>query len=1127
MADADFIRGSVRRVKLHNFMTYTDVEFRPGPRLNIVIGANGTGKSTIVCALALGLAGDPKILGRSNKLRDYIRRGATDCFVEVELHEVEGAENAVVRLDLTIKPDNKIVKAFTLNGRPIRTEKLQEKLRKDYKTQVDNMCQFLPQDRVGEFSQFDEKMLFRETQRALLGQWAVDRHEELQNTQLEHRTAQHEIDTTEGELAKLEDELKALQGEVERVQQREGLLEEARLCRKKVPWQQFEDARQHTLKLMEASKQADAALEGLRKDNKPLERAVAKAKEEQAERQEEQSAASKNLKSARRNLVRAKEHLDKHDETLTGVLDELNGIEQERVLAKKSVAAAEQALAKYEDEYSKTKDEDTIAGLLEKHNARSDELAKELADIDAKLVPINFNVQKCKAERTLITKERAALSNRLVQQRKILDSTPNGADAKAILEALDAGGGSGSSSSSSSSSSSGPALKTAGRVLGPMVMCVQFTDDFHAQCLENAMRPALMSTFVTDNNDADRRLLAGLKIAGKSSSASVINVTRAGNPRHPFPKEFLDSIAVEGYLDDLIDADPRVKTALRDACNIDTVLVGTAETERLIERSDGLNRLRDAAKKANLQRVQLVTPSSEYDLRKARFGDHYLTDVKDFSARGRGQGGKRLLTGPKGGKARKSGSAGGSGSSNSTGANGGGLDADDEDEGERLERQLGEVDSKLAELYAEQEQLLKVKGATTTKQEQVTEYKSQLNKDKRARKALQDKVNTARAKLQAAKDTLHTNWAAKAAELQESIAEGNRKRVKAGATLAKVARELAKEQESSITLAIDVARAEAALEAAEQALLQRINSLEAAEQQAAEAKDLYKTSAQKLKHLKTKASETCALTDEIKEQFTKLPNTVALLEAQAEQKELQANAIFDDPDSLRRYKKAVVDIKDHQKNLDNLKAAQAQRLDDIKRLEGTWRKPVEEITSKLSKSVRRLFSEISAGGYKCAGDVELQAPEDDYSAWGVVIKVRFRDGSDMQRLDATVHSGGERSLSTFLYMLALQEAESQTTRPCPFRVVDEINQGMDEDKERLAFYRLVNSTCKPGKPQYFLVTPKLLSGVLVLLCCRYCCASSALPFVVVGPLLADTDTFPILSLSLSHTHTQAYTTRTA
>ena len=59
----------------------------------------------------------------------------------------------------------------------------------------------------------------------------------------------------------------------------------------------------------------------------------------------------------------------------------------------------------------------------------------------------------------------------------------------------------------------------------------------------------------------------------------------------------------------------------------------------------------------------------------------------------------------------------------------------------------------------------------------------------------------------------------------------------------------------------------------------------------------------------------------------------------------------------------------------------------------------------------------------------------DFSKYGVQIRVKFRDSEELQALNAQRQSGGERSVSTMLYLMALQGITS-----CPFRVVDEINQ---------------------------------------------------------------------------------------
>ena len=59
--NGEYQPGSILRVKLENFVTYTAAEFFPGPKLNMVIGPNGTGKSTLVCAICIGLGWNPQV----------------------------------------------------------------------------------------------------------------------------------------------------------------------------------------------------------------------------------------------------------------------------------------------------------------------------------------------------------------------------------------------------------------------------------------------------------------------------------------------------------------------------------------------------------------------------------------------------------------------------------------------------------------------------------------------------------------------------------------------------------------------------------------------------------------------------------------------------------------------------------------------------------------------------------------------------------------------------------------------------------------------------------------------------------------------------------------------------------
>jgi hypothetical protein len=43
-----------------------------------------------------------------------------------------------------------------------------------------------------------------------------------------------------------------------------------------------------------------------------------------------------------------------------------------------------------------------------------------------------------------------------------------------------------------------------------------------------------------------------------------------------------------------------------------------------------------------------------------------------------------------------------------------------------------------------------------------------------------------------------------------------------------------------------------------------------------------------------------------------------------------------------------------------------------------------------------------------------------------------------------------------------------------------VTQGMDPHNERLVFSRIVRNSCGPDRPQFFLITPKLLQGLVAM-----------------------------------------------
>lgn len=57
---------------LTNFMCHENFTINFHPRVNFLVGRNGSGKSAILAALVLGLGGKAKATNRSNNVKGYI-----------------------------------------------------------------------------------------------------------------------------------------------------------------------------------------------------------------------------------------------------------------------------------------------------------------------------------------------------------------------------------------------------------------------------------------------------------------------------------------------------------------------------------------------------------------------------------------------------------------------------------------------------------------------------------------------------------------------------------------------------------------------------------------------------------------------------------------------------------------------------------------------------------------------------------------------------------------------------------------------------------------------------------------------------------------------------------------------
>lgn len=94
------------------------------------------------------------------------------------------------------------------------------RLAHSFAIQVDNLCQFLPQDKVSEFAALTPIELLNSTQRAAAGAEMVELHENLKSLRAEQKSLQSNNEADRDLLSNLEDRQEMQRADVERVRQR-------------------------------------------------------------------------------------------------------------------------------------------------------------------------------------------------------------------------------------------------------------------------------------------------------------------------------------------------------------------------------------------------------------------------------------------------------------------------------------------------------------------------------------------------------------------------------------------------------------------------------------------------------------------------------------------------------------------------------------------------------------------------------------------------------------------------------------------------------------------------------------------------------------------------------------------
>lgn len=192
--------------------------------------------------------------------------------------------------------------------------------------------------------------------------------------------------------------------------------------------------------------------------------------------------------------------------------------------------------------------------------------------------------------------------------------------------------------------------------------------------------------------------------------------------------------------------------------------------------------------------------------------------------------------------------------------------------------------------------------------------------------------------------------------------------------------------------------------------------------------------------------------------------TVEELDDEIDAEESRLSLIHEgNPDAIRQFEQRTERIIELKAKIDSINQSLEEKRAAIQEVRQLWEPKLIKLVARVSDAFSKSFRKIG-----CAGEVQVFKHEESFEKWAIEILVSFRNGEKLQVLNAQRQSGGERAVSTVFYLMALQSLAKS-----PFRVVDEINQGMDPRNERIVHHRMVNIACQQYTSQYVPLYPLL------------------------------------------------------
>ncbi|XP_011912071.1 PREDICTED: structural maintenance of chromosomes protein 5 isoform X2 [Cercocebus atys] len=1002
-SSGSFVEGSIVRISMENFLTYDICEVSPGPHLNMIIGANGTGKSSIVCAICLGLAGKPAFMGRADKVGFFVKRGCSRGMVEIELFRASG--NLVITREIDVAKNQ----SFWFINKKSTTQKVVEEQVAALNIQVGNLCQFLPQDKVGEFAKLSKIELLEATEKSIGPPEMHRYHCELKNFREKEKQLETSCKEKTEYLQKMVQRNERYKQDVERFYERKRHLDLIEMLEAKRPWVEYENVRQEYEEVKLVRDRVKEEVRKLKEGQIPITRRIEEMENDRHSLEARIKEKATDIKEASQKCKQKQDVIERKDKHIEEIQQALTVKQNEELDRQRRISNTRKMIEDLQNELKTTENCENLQPQI-------DAITNDLRRIQDEKALCEGEIIDKRRERETLEKEKKSVDDHIVRFDNLMNQKEDKLRQR-FRDTYDAVLWLRSNRD-----------KFKQRVCEPIMLTINMKDNKNAKYIENHIPSNDLRAFVFESQEDmevflkevrdNKKLRVNAVIAPKSSYADKA------------PSRSLNELKQYGffsYLRELFDAPDPVMSYLCCQYHIHEVPVGTEKTRERIERVIQETRLK-----------QIYTAEEKYVVKTSFYSNKIISSNTSLKV-------AQFLT-----------------------------VTVDLEQRRHLEEQLKEISRKLQAVDSRLIALRETSKHLEHKDNELRQKKKELLERKTKKRQLEQKISSKLGSLKLMEqDTCNLEEEERKASTK--IKEINVQKAKLVTELTNLIKICTSLHIQKVDLILQNTTVISEKNKLESDYMAASSQLRLTEQHFIELDENRQRLLQKCKELMKRARQVCnlgaeqTLPQEYQTVFQDLPNTLDEIDALLTEERSRASCFTGlNPTIVQEYTKREEEIEQLTEELKGKKVELDQYRENISQVKERWLNPLKELVEKINEKFSNFFSSM-----QCAGEVDLHTEnEEDYDKYGIRIRVKFRSSTQLHELTPHHQSGGERSVSTMLYLMALQELNR-----CPFRVVDEINQGMDPINERRVFEMVVNTACKENTSQYFFITPKLLQNL--------------------------------------------------